>query len=161
MRQLIFVLEANSSSRTDYFYVKKCLDSVYGERAFKLTSIYAGCKSKLFQQEKRILDFERRYEGKTNVVVVSDIDENDELQNQKLVDYCKRNSFKLVWMNLDIEDVFWGKKVKKNEKEALARKYLGCYERMIQEAKLRNADPFSERHSSNLLTIIDSCLKEI
>ena len=161
MRQLIFVLEANSSSRTDYFYVKKCIDSIYGERAFKLTPIYAGCKSKLLQQEEKILDFESRYEGKTNVIVVSDVDEDDNLQNQKIVDYCKRSGFKLVWMNLDVEDVFWGKKAKKREKEVLARKYLGCYERMIQEAKLRNVNPFSERHSSNLLSVIDSCLKEI
>lgn len=158
MKQLILILETNASARTDYIYIKKCLDAFYGERSFKPSPIYAGCKSKLTQQEKKVASFKERYKGPTSVIVITDVDENDDLQNQKILGYCKENDFELVWMNLDIEDVFWRKRVKKNEKGALSEKYLRRFKEISEKANLRNDNALSERHSSNLLSVIDKCL---
>lgn len=159
MPQLIFVFETNASAKTDYIYVKKCIDVFYGERSFKLTPIYAGCKSKLIQQQSKIVKNKEHYLGKTNVIIVSDVDEGDDLQNQKLIKYCMANNFKLVWMNLDIEDVFLGKRVKKSEKDTWSRKFLFCFEETIKRVNLRSKNVLAESHSSNLLNVIDECVK--
>ncbi len=159
MSQLILVLETNPSAKTDYIYIKKCIDVFYGDRSFKLTPIYARCKSKLIQQQDKIVWNKERYSGKTNVIIVSDVDEGDELQNKVLTRYCKENGFKLVWMNLDIEDVFLGKRVKKSEKETWSRKFLFCFEETIKRVNLRSKNVLVEPHSSNLLNVIDECIE--
>ncbi len=110
MSQLIFVLETNVSTKTDYIYIKKCIDYFYGKRAFKLTPIYAGCKSKLIQQQSKIDSYKKCYEGITNTIIVGDVDDKDNSQNEKIVKYCRENNYKLVWMNINIEDVFWHKR---------------------------------------------------
>lgn len=66
MSQLIFVVEACSTSRSDYLYIKSVLDHFYDSSEHKFSPIYAGSKTRLVDQGKKIEECSRRAPTKEN-----------------------------------------------------------------------------------------------
>ena len=130
MLELILIMETRASNKSDYMYIKSTLDYFYGTRTFAITPIYAKTKSQLIQQDVKIKKAIQDSKRKTIVIVCADIDREEEL-NSNIAAYCKNKAYELVWMNLDIEDVYWGKQVNKGQKASEAIKFQKHKKRII------------------------------
>lgn len=156
MLNLIFVLETTATNKSDWMYVKSVLDYYYGERTSHLHPIYAKSKSKLTNVGAKIKREIENAKGKTVVIICADCDEHDEVQNDKIKQYCEEQGYELVWMNRDIEDVFWAKKANNKEKEDLAVRFQTHKDKLLPKLNnLNSTNPLNERRSTNILTVLD------
>lgn len=157
--QLILVFETRASCQSDYIYVKSAIDFFYVERKHKITPIYAKAKSELTNCGKKIKDYVNKYEGDSKVILFADYDKEDDPKNAKIKKYCKEMSYDLVWMNLDIEEVFLGKRVEKRAKEKEALCFLKKKQTYLSSNKeLGCHKPLDKHPSSNLLVVLDKYL---
>ena len=152
--QLIVVVEANSTSKTDYMYVKQIIDCIFAPRSIQLVPIYAGNKSKVIKQDNKILGHIKSYEEKSEVLIVVDVDEGDDVLNKKIEKYCKDHNYQLIYMNKNIEEVFWNKSVKEKEKIDFARKFANIKEVKLNQYALFEKDPKNKDKSSNLAMVL-------
>ena len=159
--QVILVLETRSSAKTDYQYVKTAFDYFYG-RAAQLSKVFAKCKSELIKQDKNISEKKKRYSGESIVVVVSDYDRENDVLNAQITKYCKENGYELIWMNLDIEEVFLGFQVSDRLKTKTATEFLRKKDNNLGSNKnLSSEDPLKSHPSSNYLKVFDKYFKRI
>lgn len=159
--QLILCLECNGKNRSDFLYVKNTLDHYYNTwKNDKIIYVYSGGKSELINQEKKILNYIKNYRGKTRTIIVADYDREDDILNQKIEQYATDTLMDIVWMNRDIEEVYWGKRVEKKEKEEFAKKFEREYTYKLCNAKnLGEEEPLKKISSSNILCIFDKYLE--
>ena len=158
--QLILVFETRASCESDYIYVKSAIDYFYVERKHKTTPIYAKTKSSLINCGKRIESYMDKYQGVSKVILFADYDKKDDPNNAKIEKYCLDKSFDLVWMNLDIEEVFLGRRVEKRAKEREALNFLKKKQTYLSSNQvLANPKPLDKHPSSNLLVVLDRHLR--
>lgn len=158
--QLILVFETRASCESDYIYVKSAIDYFYVERKHKTTPIYAKTKSSLINCGKRIESYMDKYQGVSKVILFADYDKKDDPNNAKIEKYCSDKSFDLVWMNLDIEEVFLGRRVEKRSKEREALNFLKKKQTYLSSNQvLANPKPLDKHPSSNLLVVLDRHLR--
>lgn len=68
-------------------------------------------------------------------------------------------SFDLVWMNLDIEEVFLGRRIRNNAKKKEALSFLKKKQTYLSSNQmLANPKPLDKHPSSNLLIVLDKYL---
>ena len=157
--QIILILETRSSCESDYRYIKSALDYFYIERSYKLSKIYAKSKSELIKVDNKISSLKEKYNGDSVVVVCTDYDRDGDPLNKEIIAYCKKNAYELVWMNLDVEEVFWGKQIVSRYKNKESLKFLT--QKNVILSNLKNIDvpnPLEKHPSSNLLVIMDKYL---
>lgn len=157
---LLFVVEARRSSESDWMYLRSVILFYYGIRCYRGKTIFAKTKS-LLTYEKKIYEENEKFDGKAKVIIIADVDENDDEQNHKIERRCKEKGYELVWMNMDVEDVFWGKRIddKKKAKEAIKFQRMG--DKALESLGvdiLMEPNPLKKRHSSNLLLVLDKYL---
>lgn len=164
------VFECNKKSSSDYYYVRAFIQKYFDYHTFKFEKIFAGCKTELYSKStnKKINTLLGKYISKeTNVnislIFFADVDtysSDDNKRNKNLSAFASKYSqiSKIVWFNLDIEDVFLGRRIKKDKpKEAknfLLKKEIGKVE--IKKFKQNNARTII--HSSNLYSVLSSVL---
>ncbi len=160
MIELIIVMETRASNESDWKYIKSALDYYYKPRTYGITKIFAKCKPELMKQDKRIEQAVKNAAPRKPVVVVcADYDRSTDESNNDIIDYCKSNEFYLVWMNLDIEDVFWGEQIDDKYKSEKSNSFQRKKDKLLANVcGLNETNPLKKRHKSNLLVICDKFL---
>ena len=133
--QLIFVVESDEKSRSDYIYIKSVLDLKYNTRLnneIKLSPVFMRGKGNYNQRrvKSKIESLCKQYSrnGESKVFFCFDTDQfdiNPGDQNLLVEEeaFCRKNSFEFVWFCHDIEEVFLGHSVANSEKTNCANKY--------------------------------------
>ena len=159
MIELIIVVETRASNRSDWMYIKSALDYYYGSRTYGISPIFAKCKPELITQDKKIDKAIKDSKRTPYVVICTDYDRDEDLNN-KIIKYCNDNNYNLVWMNLDVEDVFWGEQVPDKDKKRKAVEFQSKKDKLLPNVKgLESNSPLKKRHQSNLLLVCDTFLK--
>ena len=163
--QIILVMETKESSKSDYMYISSVLDQWYDFRArndIKLSEVYMGGKGnyKCSKVVKRIEKLTNSYNnGETHVIYFFDTDRYENNINDSRVlreeqEYCTTNNYEFVWFCHDIEEVFLGRTVAKNEKtdEAIAYARRRGINRLKKESF--KAEKMGKKRS-NLILVLD------
>lgn len=160
--QVILVLETRSSAKTDFMYIKAAFDHFYGTRVAQLSKIFAKNKSELIKQDKKILEKTNRYNGSSIVVVVADFDRGNDVLNSQIIQYCNNKGYRLVWMNLDVEEVFLGVQIPDKLKTKTATDFQKKKNVNISaNVNLNVVNPLKRHPASNFLNIFDKYFKRI
>ena len=113
--QLIFVVEANKKSKTDWIYIKETIDRFYkyDEAHLKLSAVYMEGKNKYLSKVKEVNLLISQYSSTsannvTKVIYCFDCDDYDSNPVdkeflEKTQEFCKANSYEYVWFCKDIE----------------------------------------------------------
>ena len=161
--QIIFCVEANSQSKSDYIYIKSLLQYRYsfGGNQPKYKPVFMNSKSRYNQQEKIIQRLKKMHErtGPTRVVMCVDEDNgipDSFAMNPAISAYCRKMDFDLVWFRKDIEDVFIHKEVASKEQGKTAASFasnkgIGN----VNLSDLNHKIPLTRNMTSNLITILD------
>lgn len=158
--QLIIVCETRASCKSDYKYIKSVLDYYYKERTFAIKKIFATNKSELIKKDNKIRNEINSYSGESVVILFADTDNNDNKLNDRIIDYVEKHNYDIVWMNSNIEEVFLGRKVRDDEKDDEADKYLIRYLHILPNlTNLSNPNPLNVNKTSNILLIFDKYLE--
>lgn len=158
--QIILVIETRASCESDYRYIKSAIDYFYVERSFKISKVFAKTKSELINCDKKIKEYENKYKGTTKVVICADYDHENNPDNEAISNYCYSHSYDLVWMNVDVEDVFLGKTVPNKDKNRESFNFLKRKDKLLSSNTfLNNPSPLVKRPASNLLVVLDKYLK--
>lgn len=157
--QIILIVETRASCDSDYRYIKSAIDHFYVERSFKLSKIYAKNKSELITTNKKIEALKEKYNGDSVVVICADYDRKNDPLNQEIETHCLKHSYELVWMNLDVEEVFWSKQISNKNKNKESVKFLKLKNSIIPALKTLDIDNPKLKHpASNLLLVLDKYL---
>lgn len=166
--QIIFCVEANSQSKSDYIYIKSLLQHRYAfeESQPKYKPVFMNSKSRYNQQEKTIQKLVRMHgrTGPTRVVMCVDEDNDNPdsfALNPAIIAYCQKMKFDLVWFRKDVEDVFIHEKVSSKEKGRTAASFasnkgIG----KVAFADLNHHVPLVRDRTSNLITVLDPIILE-
>lgn len=158
--QIVLVVETRASCESDYRYIKSAIDYFYIERSFKISKIFAKTKSELINCDKKIKEYRNKYVGVTNVIVCADYDSENDPNNEAIINYCAHHSYDLVWMNVNVEDVFLGKTVPDKDKNRESLNFLKRKDTYLSSNVVLNSQsPLDKRPASNLLVVLDKYLK--
>ena len=162
-RQIIFCVEANRQSQSDYLYISETLKRFYkSDVHISYKPVYMGSKSNYSSRKvvNEVRSLSLGYRGETRVIYFIDTDRIDIDPEQKqlfekIEQYCQNNGYELVFFCRDVEDVFHGRQVEKSQKVALAadfrrKKLIG----KVDEKSLL-CSVISVFHRSNILLILD------
>ena len=161
MIKLVFIMETRSSNKSDWMYIKSSIDYFYKPRTFALDKIFATTKSELISQDTKIKSKIDDSTREVKVIIVADYDRKEDL-NDKIIKYCNDNDYDLVWMNLDVEDVYLGKQVPNNRKKSEAINFQSKKHKLLPKLTgLSNPSPLKTRHTTNLLVVLDKYISRI
>ena len=164
--QLIFVIETNKNSKTDWIYIKDTIDRFYKYDVvhLKLSTVYMDGKNKYLVKEKEVKSLISQYNGAatnnvTKVIYCFDCDDYDSNPVdkeflEKTQEFCKANSYEHVWFCKDIERVYLGERVEDGQKNRKATKFKA--NKLIDgvsENKLLGKNLAS--NMSNILSVLD------
>ena len=133
--QLVFVVEANKKSKTDWIYIKETIDRFYKYDVahLKLSAVYMEGKNKYLSKEKEVNLLISQYSvasanNVTKVIYCFDCDDYDSNPVdkeflEKTQEFCKANNYEYVWFCKDIERVYLGKKVEDGHKNSEATRF--------------------------------------
>ena len=168
--QIIFVMEADEKSRSDYIYIRSVLDKYYDFRKrsdVKITPVFM-CGKGNYNKKKirnKVEDCIKRYRnlGESDVIYCFDTDMFDSEPEDKRImldeqRFCIENGYEFVWFCHNIEEVFLGKSVGKNEKTEKARRYVtsGGIDKVKRDRLNTNK---MHKGNSNLLLVVDKYFK--
>lgn len=165
--QVIFVVESDKKSKSDWIYIKGTIDRFYhyDQSAVKLKTVYMGGKRNYKRKQDDVNKLKKMYRStsKNNesiVVYCFDCDEYDkDAEDKRFLEtvkhFCEENKYLFAWFCKDIERVYLGTKVKDSDKKKLAESFIRKNMiRTVEEARLKRAD-YAE-NTSNLLYVIDN-----
>ena len=165
--QLVFVVDANKKSKTDWIYIKDTIDRFYKYDVahLKLSTVYMDGKNKYLTKEKEVKNLISQYSGAatnnvTKVIYCFDCDDYDSNPVdkefiEKTREFCKANSYEHVWFCKDIERVYLGEKVENGHKNREATKFKA--NKLIDgvnEIKLKGKS--FGANMSNILSVLDN-----
>ena len=166
--QLIFVVEANKKSKTDWIYIKETIDRFYKYDVahLKLSAVYMEGKNKYLSKEKEVNLLISQYSSTStnNVAKViycfdcDDYDSNpvDKEFLEKTQEFCKANNYEYAWFCKDIERAYLGEKVEDGLKNREATKFKA--NKLIDEVSESRLNGKSISHNmSNILRVLDEC----
>lgn len=171
--QMIFVVESNSTCKSDWIYIKDTIEQFYQyDRAHvKLSVIYMDGKGKYSNKEKVIASQIKTYQNavkngasrRSIVIYCFDCDEYDTNQEDlvfldKAEQYCAHHAYDFVWFCKDVEQVYLGKRVDKGKKKKEAEAFR-C--RRIIESISENRLSVAKYRigSSNIMKVLDKYLE--
>ena len=124
MKALIFCVETNKQANTDWVYIRETLRRFYDTNQIKYGRIYMGAKNKYKSRSvlTEIYEWKKIYKEELVVIYCIDTDryESNPVHKKELDEisqYCRDKGYELVWFCHDIEEVYWGKSVKKKDKK--------------------------------------------
>lgn len=165
--QLIFLFETNSTSKSDYKYVRSYLTKIEMIRKFKFSPLYLNGKGNYNKFEKKINYLIKSYSGESKVFMFIDVDSTslsyDQIKlNKEITDYCKERNYELVWFKRTIEEVFWGTKISQNKKTAKADEFLRINQISKIDFRILNISNYDalKNGESNLKSIFDNFLSK-
>lgn len=162
---LFFVVEASSTSQSDYKYIQSVILHFYIDRKHHREPIYMATKSNLTDLAKINSATKRAMEvgGEVHVILCADKDVNKDEENAKIIRFCKDNSFDLVWMNQNIEHVFLDNPhLRSEDKSSKANDFLRRSDKIFKDfdiALLNTEDPLRKPRSSNLMLVLDKYIE--
>lgn len=127
--QLIFVVETNKRTNSDWIYIKDTIEHFYRyERTqVKFSPVYMDGKGKYEKKEKEIQGLISQYAStsKTNqskVIYCFDCDEYNKKPEdlaflKEVKKYCQTKGYHFVWFCRDIEEVYLGQQIPDNQKK--------------------------------------------
>ena len=164
--QLIFVVEANNKSKTDWIYIKETIDRFYKYDVahLKLSAVYMEGKNKYLVKEREVKSHISQYSGAsasniTKVIYCFDCDDYDSNPVdkeflEKTQEFCKANNYEYVWFCKDIERVYLGKKVEDGLKNREATKFKA--KKLIDGvSESRLMGKAVSLNMSNILSVLD------
>ena len=168
--QLIFVVECDQKSKTDWIYIKETLDTFYSydNYSVKLSEIYLSGKGNYNKKDteikKLISKFESTSSGDRRTAVIFCFDTDAYNNNpdaikfiSKAEEYCKERDYRFVWFCRDIEEVYYGYKVLKDEKVKVANRFK--IDKKIENVNSKNLMGRSFKFkTSNIMTVLDDYL---
>ena len=170
--QLIFCLETNSVSKTDYIYIKQTIEHFYPnyDRSFvRLSPLYMNGKGNYSvpKTQKKINNLISQFKAvesanKNIVIFCFDCDDYDTNSDDKkfledAANYCKNNGYIFVWFCKEIESVYLGKRVSDSDKTKEANSFVKNQRiKTIDENQLRMVK-YKDK-CSNLCSILDKYL---
>ena len=170
--QLIFVVETNKHSKSDWIYIKETVEHFYSydRTQVKLSAVYMDGKGNYNsnKKEREIKALISQYQSTsktnhTNVIYCFDCDEYDTNQEDlvfldKAEQYCAYHDYDFVWFCKDVEQVYLGKKVDKGKKKKEAEAFR-C--RRIIESISENRLSVAKYRigSSNIMKVLDKYLE--
>ncbi len=165
--QMIFCLETNSRSNTDYIYIKETLNYLYQiNNQIKINPVYMDGKNK-YQTKGVLREIAQKIKAYTigrsvvfYCVDTDDYDKNTEHAKEfhDIQQFCKNNGYKLIWFCHDIEEVFQGKKISDSQKVREAGVFRD--KNRIEEIPLeRLMQKTVKPNTSNIVYILDQYLK--
>lgn len=93
-------------------------------------------------------------------MICADYDYENDPDNEAISNYCHSHSYDLVWMNVDVEDVFLGKTIPNKDKNRESFNFLKQKDKLLSSnTALNNPSPLVKRPASNLLVVLDKYLK--
>ncbi len=170
--QLIFCVETNKQSDTDFLYIRNMIDRFYDINGshILLKPVYLGGKGRYSTKgNKREIDkLIRQFDGGANesksyVLFCFDCDRYDSDPDDKRFlesakDYCDKNpDYRFIWFCRDAEDVFLGHQVDDKQKKTEARRF--AERKLIKNVEIKNL--LSDRyrvHCSNICLVLDEFL---
>ena len=166
-KQLLFCVETNSKAETDLVYIRETISNYYDlGNNIRMRFIFFEGKGNYRKKDilKKIADQTKQYKviGPTHVIYCIDTDryDADPAHMRELVEikqYCEQQGYDLIWFCRDVEDVFWGTQIHKDEKTRMAIKFRSSRQILsVEEQKLRSED--YARHKSNILQVLDRYL---
>lgn len=171
--QLIFVVESNQQVKSDWIYIKSTIEHFYcyNRSEIKLSPVYMGGKGNYDKNNvvKKIEALKKQYvvmnkENASHVIYCFDCDAygasaDDKDIIKKSKEYCESKSFKYVWFCMDIEDVFWKKRVSKNQKKEFADKFARKNQIAEVDDKVLSCTAIRQQ-TSNLMKVLDIFLNK-
>ena len=164
--QLIFVVEANKKSKTDWIYIKETIDRFYKYDVahLKLSAVYMEGKNKYLSKVKEVNLLISQYSvasanNVTKVIYCFDCDDYDSNPVdkeflEKTQEFCKANNYEYVWFCKDIERVYLGKKIEDGHKNSEAIRFkANKLINGVSDSRL-NGKSIS-RNMSNILRVLD------
>ena len=129
--QLIFCLETNEQTKSDYIYIRSTMDHFFkmNQTNIKISPVYMNGKYNYnsLKVKKKIEELTKQYSVTSNanrsvVILCVDCDDYDIKNEDKLFlknveIFCRDNEYRLVWFCKDIEQVFLHDRVRDNEKK--------------------------------------------
>lgn len=165
-RQLLFCVEADKKSRTDYQYIEAVIKHFFVEdRKIIYRPIFMGGKAKYTSKTvlNEIAKRKKDFNGITDVIYFIDTDNyNSSQQDRRILDdirkFCVANAYELVYYTKDVEDVFLGETIENKEKV----KRVADFKRKklinnVPEQRLRAED--IRQHCSNILIVLEKYWK--
>ncbi len=159
--QFIFLLESDSKSQSDYFYISWVIDKLYCPRQgeHKFSPVFMKGKGNFNKFEQKVKQICSKYKGKSEVFYCIDLDKEGTssfLMNKVIEKHVKAKGAHLIWFNEDIEQVFIGHSVTKSEKTNAAKHFLQAkavdIEKLTKESR-------KQKSTSNILCVLDQFLK--
>ena len=145
--QLIFVVETNKKSKSDWIYVKDTVDYFYKyERTeVKFSPIYMEGRGK-YNSPKKQREIEQKISQYSK--------EDDRKFLEKAKKYCKEHEYEFVWFCKDVEDVYLGKQVDRSEKTKEAVRFKK--NNLIKKVDSKNlvAQTYKAK-TSNIMKVLD------
>ena len=167
--QLIFVVESNKKSKSDWIYIKDTIDHFYsyGQAHTKFSPVYMNGKGNYKTKDKEIKGLVSQYysvskENRTEIIYCFDCDDYDIKKEDvdflnEVRQYCKSQGYAFVWFCKDIEQVYIGRKIDNSQKTKEAvmfkkKKIIAT----VDDRKL-SIDRY-QKNTSNIMQILDSYL---
>lgn len=131
--QLLFCVEADRSSGTDWVYIKSVIDKYYRiDNTISIKPIFMGGKTNYRRgrvvNEIKTASREFRKNGNTAVIFCIDTDDcktdpDRKREFEEIKQYCNEKDYDLIWFCRDIEEVFWGKRITSSDKKDHAKRF--------------------------------------
>ena len=164
---LLFCVETTKQANTDYPYIQATIKQFYGENR-KIVRRPVFMRSKTRYNNHAVTNEIERYKksfpnGNVSVIYCIDVDDYDiSPATQKLLEdikqYCRSNHYDFVFFCRDVEDVFWGRTVHKNEKTRMAAAFNEKQQiKSVKEDRLRKTR--YAKSNSNILNILDQYME--
>ena len=168
-KQLLFCVEADNKSRTDWVYIKSTIDAFFKvDNSISIKPIFMGGKGNYRRQKvtgqikKKINEYKRN--GKTFVIYCVDTDDLNKDPNRlremkEIREYCEQKGYEFVWFCRDIEEVFWGTRVDDNEKYQYADRFRR--QNVIEEIEvdMLQSSEYNVKNS-NIISVLEEYLEK-
>lgn len=174
--QLIFVVEADKTCKSDWKYIKETIDRFYfyDKAHVKLNVVYMGGKGNYQNKDVDVKTLIKQYgasrrskygneEYLSVVIYCIDCDDYDTSPEDKrtlesVQQFCQQHGYEFLWFCKDIERVFWGKKIQPKQKKKEADDFVS--KKVIAKVNDENLQAKKYKaNSSNILVILDGISK--
>ena len=166
MSKVLAIIIESPKEKSDHMYISTLLSKFYkNDSTTHLEYIHLeGKPSYNYSKTEKAIKTIKKKSSYDEFFVIYCLDTDkfdsnpeDNIKNNKIIEYCNKNNYDIVWFCRDIEEVIWGKSVSENEKQQFAQKFIkNKYYNNISEIKL-NKPPF-QRQKSNFLKVFDKYL---
>lgn len=168
--QLIFAVESNKKSKSDWIYIKDTIEHFYPyDRAqVKLSPVYMGGKGNYKGKEKEIARLISQYGSASRgnlsrVIYCFDCDDhNANAEDRSFLTearrFCEEKGYDFVWFCKDIECVYLERPVEKSQKTKAAGEFKAKKRISGVDSGRLSAGQYQE-NASNILCVIDQYLE--